>query len=89
MTPRQLLLLYLKQHRTDPHAPEKWHAAIVALFDEQGADAKRYQDIRAKTKGPLPMVRVQVMRRGQYVLCEGTALDAAIDAARAAGETTG
>jgi cytochrome P450 len=40
MTPRELLLLYLKQHRTDPHAPEKWHAAIVALFDERESDAE-------------------------------------------------
>jgi len=45
MTPRQLLLLYLKQHRTDPHAPEKWHAAIVALFDEQQSEIERLQKI--------------------------------------------
>jgi len=38
MTPRQLLLHYLKEHRTDSD-PEKWHAAILALFDEREVDA--------------------------------------------------
>jgi len=84
MTPRQLLLHYLDKHRTDPHAPEKWHAAIVAMFDEREADAERYRYLRA---GFSPMgLNIDGNHAWAYrrnATLKGPNLDAAIDAARA------
>jgi hypothetical protein len=99
MTPRELLLLYLKQHRTDPHAPEKWHAAIVALFDERQADAERLKSARDAWKDAAEhqygLLRTALYGESDEDYPVQGALDAwaagrypAIDAARAAGETT-
>jgi hypothetical protein len=48
-------------------------------------DAERFRYMVSRILGPLPMVRVQVMRRGQYVLVERD-LREAIDAAIAASK---
>jgi len=84
MTPRELLLLYLKQHRTDPHAPEKWHAAIVALFDEREADMQKLRNPATLHANLLRGQPAQLTREMLLHLLG----DAATDAARAAGETT-
>lgn len=52
------------------------HVEVEALR----ADAARYRWAKARVVGAVPMVRVQLMLRGQYVLIERD-LDAAIDAA--------
>jgi hypothetical protein len=100
MTPRELLLLYLKQHRTDPHAPEKWHAAVMGLFDER--EAEEVRQLRAErdawkdaAEHQYGLLRASLYgESGEDYPVQG-ALDAwaagrypAIDAARAAGETT-
>lgn len=95
MTPRQLLLHYLDKHRTDPD-PEKWHAAIMALFDEREADAERYQYLRNRvpddvTWGHGPEAGCWIDAEDGHdclILLTGDDADAAIDAARAAGVTT-
>lgn len=60
------------------------HAA-PALTEEREcdkADAQRYRWLRAKLVGPVPMVRVQIMKRGQYLLQTVAGLDEAVDALR-------
>lgn len=59
--------------------------AAPALTEEQERDkrdAERYRRLRANLAGPVPMVRVQVMKRGQYLLQTVAGLDEAADALR-------
>lgn len=44
-------------------------------------DAMRYRWLRAKMQDAVPMVRVLVMRRGQYLAQSGVDLDGTIDTA--------
>lgn len=59
---------------------ENYLATLHAECEALRADAARYRWAKARVVGAVPMVRVQLMLRGQYVLIERD-LDAAIDAA--------
>jgi hypothetical protein len=56
-------------------------AELQARVKELEADAARYRWLRERIVDVLPMVRVQIMRRGQYVLIDHE-LDDTIDGAR-------
>ena len=59
---------------------DKW---IIDVDGSINADANRYRWLREHTLSrAVPMVRVQIMYRGQYQLHDGSELDAEIDSAR-------
>lgn len=61
-------------------------SALEAQLAEARRDAERWQWMLSKLGGQVPMVRVQVMYRGQYLLHSTPgALAAAIDAAKEQG----
>ena len=61
-------------------SPSNRRAAVAAAIDALTKDATRYHWLREHTMPkPLPMVRVQVMYQGQYILRDGPELDADVD----------
>lgn len=54
---------------------------------ELRADAERYRALRVRTLGGVPLVRVQLMVRGQYLLKKGDEIDQVIDALHNTGAT--
>lgn len=68
---------------------EKLNAYLMASISQLAAaqaDAARYKWLRSKATAEIvPMVRVQIMQRGQYLLHMHGDLDAAIDAAMREG----
>lgn len=73
-----------QEHTEDQGVISVWRGRTERAEAEAEAlrsDAERYRWLRERIVGAVPMVRVQIMRRGQYVLIERE-LDDAVDAAR-------
>lgn len=58
-------------------------AEQAAEIEALRADAERWRTLLEKTRGPVPMVRVLVMKRGQYTALVGGELDAALASGKA------